>query len=94
MCGAVNLTAPNPVTNSEFTATLAKVLHRPAVRADPDVRAEDAVRQRDGRSAAARPVNACSPTALQRSGYEFQHETLDVALRAVLQTPSECDAQY
>ena len=31
MCGAVNLTAPNPVTNSEFTTTLAKVLHRPAV---------------------------------------------------------------
>ena len=24
------------------------------------------------------------PTALQRSGYEFQHETLDGALRAVL----------
>ena len=28
--GAVNVTSPNPVTNSEFTNTLAKLLHRPA----------------------------------------------------------------
>ena len=27
------------------------------------------------------------PTALQRSGYEFQHDTLDAALRAVLHRP-------
>lgn len=31
LSGPVNLTAPNAVTNSEFTATLASVLHRPAV---------------------------------------------------------------
>jgi len=29
--GAVNLTAPNPVTNSEFTAALARALKRPAL---------------------------------------------------------------
>lgn len=29
--GAVNLTAPNPVTNAEFTRTLAAVLRRPAI---------------------------------------------------------------
>ena len=28
--GSCNMTAPQPVTNKEFTATLAKVLHRPA----------------------------------------------------------------
>ena len=28
--GAVNLTAPNPVTQAEFTKTLAKVLRRPS----------------------------------------------------------------
>jgi NAD dependent epimerase/dehydratase family enzyme len=27
------------------------------------------------------------PTALQRSGYEFQHPTLETALRAVLHRP-------
>jgi uncharacterized protein len=29
--GPVNAVAPNPVTNAEFTATLARILHRPAV---------------------------------------------------------------
>lgn len=29
--GAINAVAPNPVTNSEFTQTLAKALHRPAI---------------------------------------------------------------
>jgi len=28
--GPYNMAAPNPVTNAEFTATLAAVLHRPA----------------------------------------------------------------
>lgn len=30
LSGIFNVTAPNPVTNAEFTRTLAKVLHRPA----------------------------------------------------------------
>ena len=29
--GAINITAPSPVTNAEFTRTLGRVLHRPAV---------------------------------------------------------------
>ncbi len=31
LSGPVNLTSPNPVTNQEFTAALARALHRPAV---------------------------------------------------------------
>ena len=31
MQGVYNATAPNPVTNNEFTATLAKLLNRPAL---------------------------------------------------------------
>jgi uncharacterized protein (TIGR01777 family) len=34
--GAVNGTAPNPVTNSEFTAALAGALHRPAIFPVPE----------------------------------------------------------
>ena len=30
LSGAINMTSPNPVTNREFTATLAKAVHRPA----------------------------------------------------------------
>jgi uncharacterized protein (TIGR01777 family) len=33
--GPVNATAPQPVTNREFTATLARILHRPAFLAVP-----------------------------------------------------------
>jgi uncharacterized protein (TIGR01777 family) len=86
ICGAVNLTAPNPVTNSEFTATLAKVLHRPAVLPIPSFGPKmlfggelvDALLLGGQR---------VSPTALQRSGYEFRHEALDVALRDLLKRP-------
>ena len=35
LVGPVNLTTPHPITNSEFTKTLARVLHRPAVLPTP-----------------------------------------------------------
>ena len=87
ICGAVNLTAPNPVTNSEFTTTLAKVLHRPAVLPIPSFGPKILFggEMVDALLLAGQRV---SPTALQRSGYEFHHETLDVALRDLLQRPS------
>ena len=67
ICGAVNLTAPNPVTNIEFTSTLAKVLHRPACPAGAVVRAEAAVRKRTGRvTAARRTASAAHRAAAQR----------------------------
>src|SRR6185295_4456150 len=83
ICGAVNLTAPNPVTNSEFTTTLGKVLHRPAWFRVPTFGPKllfggELV---DSLLLGGQRV---LPTALQRSGYEFQHPTLDVALRGVL----------
>ncbi len=37
LSGPLNVTAPLPVTNREFTATLARILHRPAVLAAPRV---------------------------------------------------------
>lgn len=39
IAGAVNMTAPNPATNAEFTRALARVLHRPAVLPVPAVAA-------------------------------------------------------
>ena len=35
LSGPVNVTAPEPVTNHEFTRTLGRVLHRPAALAAP-----------------------------------------------------------
>lgn len=86
ICGAVNLTAPNPVTNSEFTSTLAKVLHRPAVLPIPTFGPKILL----GGELVETLLLAgqrVSPTVLQRSGYEFHHDTLDAALRHVLRRP-------
>ena len=87
ICGAVNLTAPNPTTNSEFTATLGKVLHRPAVLPIPSFGPKMLF---GGEMVDALLLGGqrVSPTALQRSGYEFHHETLDSALRDLLQRPT------
>ena len=87
ICGAVNLTAPNPITNSEFTATLGKVLHRPAVLPIPSFGPKMLF---GGEMVDALLLGGqrVSPTALQRSGYEFHHETLDSALRDLLQRPT------
>ena len=85
--GAVNLTAPNPVTNSEFAATLGKVLHRPAVLPIPSFGPKMLL---GGELVEALLLGGqrVSPTALQRSGYEFHHETLEEALRDLLRRPS------
>jgi uncharacterized protein (TIGR01777 family) len=83
VCGPVNLTAPNPVTNTEFTATLAKVLHRPAVLPVPTFGPKMLLGSELVETLLLGGQRVV-PTALQRSGYEFHHETLDAALRAVL----------
>jgi uncharacterized protein (TIGR01777 family) len=84
VCGAVNLTAAEPVTNVEFTATLAKVLHRPAVIPIPTFGPKLMLGGElvDTLLLGGQRV---LPTALQRSGYEFRHATLDAALRDLLQ---------
>ncbi len=82
--GAVDLTAPNPVTNLEFTSTLAKVLHRPAFIPVPMVGPKLLLGSELSTTLLLSSQRAF-PTALLRSGYEFHHPTLDAALRYLLQ---------
>jgi len=84
ICGPVNLTAPEPVTNTEFTSTLAKVLHRPAVLPVPIFAPKIALGGELVESLLLSSQRVL-PTVLQRSAYEFRHPTLEAALRAVLQ---------
>jgi uncharacterized protein (TIGR01777 family) len=81
--GPVNLVAPTPVVNAEFTSTLGKVLHRPTVLPTPLlplkllygselVELLLLVSQR------------VTPTRLETSGYTFRQPTLEAGLRAVL----------
>lgn len=81
--GAVNLTAPTPVTNSEFTKILASVVHRPALLPIPSFGPKILL---GGELANALLFTGqrVVPTKLQQSGFTFAHPTLDVALRALL----------
>jgi uncharacterized protein (TIGR01777 family) len=83
LSGAVNATAPNPVTNGEFIKTLGRVLHRPTVLPAP--RAGLAVVM--GREMADVMLLAGQrvlPARLQAAGFSFAHPELEGALRAML----------
>jgi uncharacterized protein (TIGR01777 family) len=85
--GPVNLTAPNPVTNREFTRILGAVLSRPArlpvPRFGPRLllgsELADALLFTSAR---------VQPAVLESSGFAFSHSELEVGLRSMLNPPS------
>jgi len=80
--GAANLTAPRPVTNAELTATLGRVLHRPAVLPVPAL----ALRLVLGPELADEAILAGQrvlPRALLDAGYQFAQPELEGALRSL-----------
>ena len=81
--GAVNLTAPNPVTNAEFTKVLASVLKRPAIVPVPTF-APKIVLGGELADALLFTGQRVIPAALNASGYSFKHSTLESALRSLL----------
>lgn len=80
--GAVNAVAPDPLTNREFTAVLAKAVHRPALFPMPAFAARLVL----GEMADALLLTSARvvPLKLRESGYQFRHSTLDAALRDLL----------
>ncbi|HZD00829.1 MAG TPA: TIGR01777 family oxidoreductase [Actinomycetes bacterium] len=80
--GPLNGTTPNPVTNAEFTAVLARVLGRPALLPVPAL----GPRLLLGQMADELLFNSTRayPAATQASGYAFRHPDLEPALRHVL----------
>jgi hypothetical protein len=82
--GPVNLTAPNPVTNADFTHALGRALHRPTVVPIPTF-----VRHvpfgvgelADNLLLASQRV---TPKVLLGAGFTFEHPVLDEALSAEL----------
>ncbi|MBI5090167.1 MAG: TIGR01777 family protein [Actinobacteria bacterium] len=81
--GPVNLTAPEPVTNATFTATLGKVLHRPAVLPIPSF-APKLVLGAELVDTVLLGGQRVLPARLQSSGFAFGQPQLEGALRAVL----------
>ncbi len=80
--GPVNAVAPNPVTNREFTETLARVLGRPAFLPVPAF----ALRLAAGEIADALLLSSARvvPAKLEAAGFGFRQPRLDEALRAAL----------
>jgi len=81
--GPVNVTAPNPVTNREFTETLGRVLHRPTVLPTPLA----PLKLRYGAElveALLLEGQRVLPTRLLTTGYSFADTELEPALRRLL----------
>jgi hypothetical protein len=85
VAGPVNGVAPSPVTNREFTRTLARVLGRPALVPLP----APAVRLLFGEMGQALLLGGARvvPRRLLDSGFVFRHPGLEDALRAELGRP-------
>jgi uncharacterized protein len=80
--GVINATAPNPVTNREFSKALGRALHRPALMPVPKL-AVAALRGGELADAVAGGARVLPRRALDL-GYEFRHPELDEALRSAL----------
>jgi len=82
LAGSVNLTAPNPVSNAEFTRALGQAVHRPALLRVPAFALRLAFGQmaRETLLSSARVI----PQRLTAAGFQFTHPTVDTALSAAL----------
>ena len=79
--GPVNVSSPNPVTNSEFTRALGRAVRRPAVLAVPSF----ALRLAQGDLAEVVTSSVrMDPARLRESGFEFKHPEIDGALEWAL----------
>ncbi|MBI3831596.1 MAG: TIGR01777 family protein [Planctomycetes bacterium] len=82
LSGPVNLVAPNPATNREFTKALGKVLGRPTIFPMPAFVARIVLGEMaDGLLLASARV---APKRLLASGYAFKYPELDASLRHAL----------
>jgi len=80
--GQINLTSPNPVTNQEFTAALARALHRPALFPVPGIALKALL---GGFSTEILGSKKVLPTALTESGFTFDYPHLVNALEELAQ---------
>jgi uncharacterized protein len=80
--GPVNVVAPNPVRNEEFTRLLAAMLHRPAIFPAPAF----VLRLAMGEMADAVLLSSdrVKPERMLAAGYKFRFEILEPALRAAV----------
>jgi hypothetical protein len=80
--GAINLTAPNPCTNQEFTAALARAMHRPAVFPVPSIALKITF---GGFSTEMLGSKKVLPEALLSAGFNFDYPHIGAALAALVE---------
>lgn len=82
LSGPVNVTSPEPVTNRQFTKTLARAVHRPALFWIPSF----ALRLMLGEMADELLLTSIRaiPRKLEQSGFSFEDRQLEPALRRLL----------
>lgn len=83
LAGPVNAVAPRPVRNSEYTATLAHVVHRPAVLPVPSLGPRVLLGEQGARELACASQRVL-PHKLTAVGHRFRQPDLDQALRHLL----------
>ena len=81
LSGPVDLTSPNPVTNREFTASLAQALHRPALFPVPGFALKIVL---GGFSTEILGSKKVLPTALLADGFTFDYPHVINALNALV----------
>lgn len=79
--GPVNLTSPNPVTNSEFTAGLARAIHRPALFPVPAIALKIVL---GGFSSEVLGSKKVMPQALIEAGFTFDCPHISSALEKLV----------
>ncbi len=79
--GPINLVAPQAARNSDFTKSLAKVMHRPAIFTVPAFALKLAMGEMAETLLGGVRV---APQVLEQNGYRFLHANLDEALEAIL----------
>lgn len=84
LAGPVNLTAPAPVTNAEFTRVLSRILHRPAILPVPKAAVRLALGQfSEDVLASTRAI----PVVLTEAGFHHEYADLAAALQWALAWP-------
>jgi uncharacterized protein (TIGR01777 family) len=81
LAGPINIVAPNPVRNKDFTRALGKVLHRPTPWPIPRLALRVVLGEFANEAVLSQRV---LPGVLRDNGFRFRYSTVDEALAAVL----------
>lgn len=90
VAGPVNLVAPQPVTNAEFTKAFGRALHRPALFAIPGFALDVGLGEFAGELQRSQRVR---PAVLERAGFTWAYPDLASALQAALDLPAAASRQ-